>query len=106
MRHWITRASRWRSWCALAEQGVQYVADCLHLSPKYLSNLLRVVTEQTTQQRIHARLIAKAREKLSTTTQTVSEIAYELGFEHVPSFSKLFKAKTALSPVEFRSSFN
>ena len=94
---------------ALAERGlptVHYVADCLHLSPKYLSNLLRVLTGQNTQQHIHARLIAKAKEKLSTTTLTVSGIAYELGFEHVPSFSKLFKARTSLSPMEFRASFN
>ena len=84
---------------------VQYVADQLQLSPKYLGNLLRVVTGQSTQQHIHARLLAKAKEKLSTTTLTVSEIAYELGFEHVPSFSKLFKAKTSLSPLEFRASF-
>jgi AraC-like DNA-binding protein len=93
----------------LLERGlptVHYVADCLHLSPKYLSNLLRVVTGQNTQQHIHAWLIAKAKEKLSTTTLTVSEIAYELGFEHLPSFSKLFKAKTNLSPMEFRASFN
>jgi AraC-like DNA-binding protein len=84
---------------------VQYVADCLHLSPKYLGNLLRVVTGQNTQQHIHTKLIAKAKEKLSATTLTVSEIAYELGFEHVPSFSKLFKAKTNQSPQEFRASF-
>jgi len=92
----------------LGERGlptVHYVADCLQLSPKYLSNLLRVLTGQNTQQHIHARLIAKAKEKLSTTTLTVSEIAYELGFEHMPSFSKLFKAKTNLSPLEFRASF-
>ena len=93
----------------LAERGlptVHYLADYLHLSPKYLSNLLRIVTGQNTQQHIHAQLIAKAKEKLSTTTRTVSEIAYELGFEHVPSFSKLFKTKTNLSPLEFRQSFN
>jgi AraC-like DNA-binding protein len=93
----------------LAERGlptVRYVADYLHLSPKYLSNLLRVVTGQNTQQHIHAKLIAKAKEKLSTTTLTVSEIAYELGFEHLQSFSKLFKTKTNLSPLEFRTSFN
>ena len=93
----------------LLERGlptVHYVADCLHLSPKYLSNLLRVLTGQNTQQHIHAKLIAKAKEKLSTTNLTVSEIAYELGFEHLPSFSKLFKAKTNLSPLEFRASFN
>jgi AraC-like DNA-binding protein len=92
----------------VAERGlptVRYVADCLHLSPKYLSSLLRVVTGQNTQQHIHAQLIAKAKEKLSTTPLTVSEIAYELGFEHVPSFNKLFKTKTNLSPLEFRASF-
>ncbi|QKG56375.1 helix-turn-helix domain-containing protein [Hymenobacter sp. BRD128] len=93
----------------LAERGlptVHYVAECLHLSPKYLSNILRLATGQNTQQHIHTQLIAKAKEKLSTTTLTVSEIAYELGFEHVPSFSKLFKAKTSLSPGEFRASFS
>ena len=92
----------------LVERGlptVQHVADCLRLSPKYLSTLLRVLTGQNTQQHIHARLIAKAKEKLSTTTLTVSEIAYELGFEHLQSFSKLFKTKTTLSPLEFRASF-
>lgn len=93
----------------LVERGlptVRYVADYLHLSPKYLSNLLRVLTGNNTQQHIHAKLIAKAKEKLSTTTLTVSEIAYELGFEHLQSFSKLFKTKTNLSPLEFRASFN
>lgn len=85
---------------------VRYVAEQLHLSPQYLSNLLRVLTGQNTQQHIHAQLIAKAKEKLSTTALTVSEIAYALGFEHLPSFSKLFKTKTNLSPLEFRASFN
>ena len=93
----------------LAEKGlptVRLVAEQLNLSPKYLSNILRVVTGQNTQQHIHARLIAKAKEMLSTTSLTVSEIAYELGFEHLQSFSKLFKTKTSLSPLEFRASFN
>ena len=92
----------------LATRGlptVQYLADCLHLSPKYLSSLLRVLTGQNTQQHIHDWLLAKAKEKLSTTTLTVSEIAYQLGFEHLQSFSKLFKTKTGLSPLEFRASF-
>jgi AraC-like DNA-binding protein len=93
----------------LAERGlptVRYVAESLHLSPKYLSNLLRVLTGQNTQQHIHDKLLAKAKEKLSTTSLTVSEIAYELGFEHLQSFSKLFKTKTKQSPLEFRTSFN
>ena len=85
---------------------VHYVAERLHVSPKYLSNLLRVLTGQNTQQHIHAQLITKAKEQLSTTNLTVSEIAYGLGFEHLQSFSKLFKGKTNLTPLEFRASFN
>ncbi len=85
---------------------VQSIADALHVSPSYLSSLLKVLTGQSTQQHIHDRLIAKAKEKLSTTDLTVSEIAYALGFEHPQSFSKLFKTKTKLSPLEFRQSFN
>ena len=85
---------------------VQYLAEQLHLSPKYLSSLLRVLTGQNTQQYIHEKLIEKAKEKLSTTNLSISEIAYELGFEHLQSFSKLFKTKTSFSPLAFRQSFN
>jgi AraC-like DNA-binding protein len=85
---------------------VQYIADTLNVSPGYLSGLLKVLTGQSTQQHIHNKLIEKAKEKLSTTDVSVSEIAYELGFEHPQSFSKLFKTKTKLSPLEFRHSFN
>lgn len=85
---------------------VQYIAETLHVSPNYLSGLLKVLTGQSTQQHIHTKLIEKAKEKLSTTNLSVSEIAYELGFEHPQSFSKLFKTKTNLSPLEFRQSFN
>lgn len=85
---------------------VQYVAGALNVSPNYLSNLLNVLTGQSTQQHIHDKLIAAAKEKLSTTNLTVSEIAYALGFEHSQSFSKLFKHKTNLSPLTFRQSFN
>jgi AraC-like DNA-binding protein len=85
---------------------VQYIAGALNVSPKYLSSLLKVLTGQSTQQHIHNKLIEKAKEKLSTTHLSVSEIAYELGFEHPQSFSKLFKTKTNLSPLEFRESFN
>lgn len=85
---------------------VQYIADRLNLSPNYLSNLLKILTGQSTQQHIHNKLIDRAKEKLSTTNLSVSEIAYELGFEHAQSFSKLFKSKTDQSPSEFRESFN
>ena len=85
---------------------VQYVAAQMNLSPNYLSDLLRVHTGKNTQQHIHEKLIAKAKEKLSTTSLSVSEIAYALGFEHAQSFSTLFKKKTNLSPLEFRQTFN
>jgi AraC family transcriptional regulator, transcriptional activator of pobA len=86
--------------------SVQHIASELNLSPNYLSNLLQTVSGQSTQQHIHNKLIEKAKEKLSTTNLSVSEIAYELGFEHSQSFSKIFKAKTNSSPTEFRASFN
>lgn len=86
--------------------SVQYIADSLNVSQGYLSSLLKVLTGQSTQQHIHEKLIAKAKEKLSTTNLSVGEIAYQLGFEHPQSFSKFFKAKANVSPLEFRQSFN
>ncbi|MCE7065241.1 AraC family transcriptional regulator [Dyadobacter sp. CY326] len=85
---------------------VKHVAEKLNVSAKYLGSLLKQLTGQTTQQHIHEKLVEKAKEKLSTTELTVSEVAYELGFEHSQSFNKLFKAKTKQSPLEFRQSFN
>ncbi len=85
---------------------VQQIAGALNVSPNYLSGLLKTLTGKSTQQHIHEKLIEKAKEKLSTTDLSVSKIAYELGFEHPQSFSKLFKTKTKLSPSEFRQSFN
>jgi AraC family transcriptional activator of pobA len=85
---------------------VQYIAGKMALSPNYLSDLLRVHTGQSTQQHIHEKLIGIAKERLSTTSLSISEIAYALGFEHAQSFSALFKKKTHLSPLEFRATFN
>ncbi len=93
----------------LLEEGiptVHFLADKLSMSPSYLSDMLRSLTGQNTQQHIHHKLIEKAKEKLSTTSLTVSEIAYALGFGHSQSFSKFFKTKTKLSPLQFRASFN
>lgn len=84
---------------------VRYLADLLNLSPSYLSDMLRSLTGQNAQQHIHNKMIEKAKELLSTSELTISEIAYQLGFEHPQSFSKLFKTKTKLSPVDFRQSF-
>lgn len=85
---------------------VGYIAQTLNLSPNYLSSLLKSLTGKSTQEHIQDKVIEKARERLSTTNLTVSEIAYELGFEYPQSFSKLFKARTDQSPMEFRQSFN
>ncbi len=85
---------------------VHYLSEKLNISPSYLSDILRSLTGQNAQQHIHQKLIEKAKEKLSTTSLSVSEVAYELGFEHPQSFSKLFKTKTSQSPLEFKRSFN
>lgn len=84
---------------------VQSVANELNLSSNYLSDMLRVNTGQTTQQHIQKRVIEKAKELLSMTSMSVSEIAYHLGFEHSQSFHRLFKNRTSVSPMEFRQSF-
>lgn len=85
---------------------VQYLAALVNLSPSYLSDMLRSLTGQNAQQHIHHKMIEKAKELLSATDLSISEIAYQLGFEHPQSFSKLFKTKTKLSPADFRHSFN
>jgi AraC-like DNA-binding protein len=85
---------------------VQLIAQELNVSPNYLSRLLRTLAGQSTQQFIHDKVIEKAKEMLSTTSLSISEIAYRLGFEHPQSFTKMFKSKTTLSPTQFRASFN
>nr|WP_317192483.1 helix-turn-helix transcriptional regulator [Sphingobacterium multivorum] len=85
---------------------VEYLAESLHVSARYLSDLLRSVTGKNTQQHIHDKLIEEAKEQLTATSLSVAEIAYKLGFEHPQSFNKLFKKKTNVSPLAFRQSFN
>ncbi len=86
--------------------SVQNLSEQLNVSPGYLSDMLRSYTGQNAQQLIHGKMIEKAKEILSTSNSSVAEIAYQLGFEHPQSFSRLFKTKTNLSPLEFRKSFN
>ncbi|RZJ55881.1 MAG: AraC family transcriptional regulator [Flavobacterium sp.] len=85
---------------------VAYISEQLNVSPNYLSDMLRSLTGQSTQHHIHNKIIEKAKELLTTTSLSVSETAYHLGFEYPQSFNKLFKSKTNLSPLEFRNSFN
>lgn len=83
---------------------VEYLASKLNLTPRYLSDMLRHHTGQNAQQHIHDKLIEKAKEYLSESQFSVSETAYQLGFEHPQSFSKLFKKKTELTPNEYKQS--
>ena len=85
---------------------VQHLAEQLNYTPNYLSDMLRSLTGLNAQQHIHQKLIERSKELLSTTNLTISEVAFSLGFEHPQSFSRLFKTKTKVSPVQFRSSFN
>jgi AraC-like DNA-binding protein len=84
---------------------VSFLAQQLNLSPNYLGSLLRIYTQQNTQQHIQHKMIEYAKLRLSTSSLSISEIAYELGFEHPQSFSKVFKKNTQQSPVEFRQLF-
>jgi len=86
--------------------SVQFIAGKLNISPNYLSGLLKVLTGRNTQQHIQDKMIEKAKEKISSMELSVSEISYSLGFDHPQSFSRLFKAKTGLSPLAFRHSLN
>ena len=85
---------------------VSYLADKVNLSPGYLSDLLKNETGKTAKEHINLYLIDKAKNTLLNTTLTVSEIAYDLGFEYPQHFSKLFKAKTGLTPKTYRTKSN
>jgi len=86
--------------------SVVYVSEKLNVSPNYLSHLLKTHTGNSTQWYIQDKIVEKAKERLTTTALSVSEIAYGLGFKYPQSFTKLFKQKTNQTPVEFRQSFN
>mgnify|MGYP003656212517 CR=1 FL=1 len=84
---------------------VEHLAGQLNVSPRYLSDMLRSLTGQNAQQHIQDKLIEKAKEYLGGTNLSVSEIAYQLGFEHSQSFNKFFKRKTNLTPIAYKRSF-
>lgn len=85
---------------------VEYLAAQLNLSPHYFSDLLKSLTGQSAQQHIQEKVIERAKEYLTVTQLSVSEIAYQLGFQYPQSLNKLFKRKTSISPLEFRKKFN
>lgn len=81
---------------------VKYFAAQLNLSPNYLSDLLNKYTGKTTQEHIHLKLIDTAKTLLLSSEKSISEIAYDLGFEYPSHFTKVFKSKVGKSPTEFR----
>lgn len=84
---------------------VQFCADKMNMSPKYLSDLLKKETGKTTQEHIHLFIIERAKNKLLNSKESASEIAYNLGFEYPQYFSKLFKRNTSLTPQQYRKRF-
>lgn len=82
---------------------VKYLADQVHLSPNYLSDLLKRETGMNAQDRIHYYLIEEAKNLLLSSAQSVGELAFSLGFEYPQYFSRLFKTKTGMTPLEFRN---
>lgn len=81
---------------------VSYLGKEMGMSPYYLSDLLKKETGRNTIEHIHFYIIDKAKSKLLATTDSVSEIAYELGFEYPQHFAKVFKNKAGMSPSEYR----
>jgi AraC family transcriptional regulator, transcriptional activator of pobA len=81
---------------------VNQMAAQLNLSARYLSDLLKQETGKTTMELIHVFLINEAKNRLKTDAQSIAEIAYELGFENPPYFSRLFKKETGLTPNQFK----
>ncbi|WP_075591175.1 helix-turn-helix domain-containing protein [Labilibacter marinus] len=83
--------------------SVKYCAEQMGFSPNYLSDLLKKDTGKNTQEHIHYYLIEEAKNRLLNSNITVSEIAYNLGFEYPQHFSKIFKKKTGVTPASYRN---
>jgi AraC family transcriptional activator of pobA len=81
---------------------VNALASQLNLSSRYLSDMLKQETGKTAMDLIHIYLVNEAKNRLMGDDQSVSEIAYELGFENLPYFSRLFKKETGISPNQFK----
>ena len=83
--------------------SVRYCADRLHMSSNYLGDLIKNETGRSAKDHIHDYIIEKAKTNIVGSNETITEIAYNLGFEYPQSFNKLFKAKTGMSPTEYRN---
>ena len=89
-----------------AENGlptVKYCADKLNLSSGYFSDLIKKETGRSAQEHIQNLIIERAKVELTTTSKSISEIAYSLGFEYPQYFSRQFKKRTGVTPNEYRT---
>jgi AraC-like DNA-binding protein len=84
---------------------VQHMASELTISARYLSDLLKQETGKTALEHIHIFLIDEAKNLLMSTDSTIAEIAYQLGFENPPYFTRLFKKEVGLTPVKYKKQF-
>ena len=84
---------------------VKYMADQLNISPKYLSDLLKQETGKTALELIHLYVVSEAKNMLVEGNRSVAEIAYELGFENPPYFSRMFKKEVGMSPSQFQQNY-
>ena len=89
----------------LRKNGLPTLKQCgqaLNMSGSYLSDLLKLETGRSAKDHIHSYIIEKAKTLLLNSNATISEVAYDLGFEYVQHFSKLFKSKTGINPSEYK----
>jgi AraC-like DNA-binding protein len=82
--------------------SVAYFADALHMSANYFGELIKKETGQTAKEYIQNKMIDVAKNKVYENEKSVNEIAYELGFKYPQHFTRLFKLRVGVSPVEFR----
>ena len=83
--------------------SVNHIASQLNLSPKYLSDLLKQETGKTALELIHLFVVSEAKNMIISGDKSISEIAYRLGFENPPYFSRMFKKEVGMSPKEFKN---
>lgn len=81
---------------------VNYMAGQMNVSPRYLSDLLKQESGKTALELIHIYLISEAKNMLIGPEQSVTEVAYTLGFENMSYFSRLFKKEVGVTPNGFK----